>query len=196
MKKMPKKETRTFNITGLETKDGIEGEPNVISGYAAVFNSKTIIGDWFEEIISPGAFSKTIASGDVRALFNHDWGNVLGRTKSGTLKLEEDDRGLKFEVDLPNTSVARDLKESMQRGDINQCSFGFYPTEETWDYSNEPALRTINEVELFEVSVVSLPAYDDTEVSIVRSKELDKEVEQRMSIIKKINHLMEDTKHE
>lgn len=192
MKKMPKKEMRTFDITGLKTRDGIEGESNVISGYAAVFNSKTIIGDWFEEIINPGAFSKTIASGDVRALFNHDWGNVLGRTKSGTLKLEEDERGLKFEVELPNTTVARDLAESMKRGDINQCSFGFYPTEETWDYSTEPALRTINEVELFEVSVVSLPAYDDTEVSLVRSKELDKEVEQRSSIIKKINHLLEE----
>lgn len=191
MKKMPKKEMRTFDITGLKTRDGIEGESNVISGYAAVFNSKTIIGDWFEEIINPGAFSKAIASGDIRALFNHDWGNVLGRTKSGTLRLEEDERGLKFEVDLPNTSVARDLKESMQRGDINQCSFGFYPTEETWDYASEPALRTINEVELFEVSVVSLPAYDDTEVALVRSK-LDKEVEQRTSIIKKINHLLEE----
>lgn len=189
---MQKKEMRTFDITGLKTRDGIEGESNVISGYAAVFNSKTIIGDWFEEIINPGAFSKTIASGDVRALFNHDWGNVLGRTKSGTLKLEEDERGLKFEVELPNTTVARDLAESMKRGDINQCSFGFYPTEETWDYSTEPALRTINEVELFEVSVVSLPAYDDTEVSLVRSKELDKEVEQRSSIIKKINHLLEE----
>lgn len=189
---MQKKEMRTFDITGLKTRDGTEGESNVISGYAAVFNSKTIIGDWFEEIINPGAFSKTIASGDVRALFNHDWGNVLGRTKSGTLKLEEDERGLKFEVELPNTTVARDLAESMKRGDINQCSFGFYPTEETWDYSTEPALRTINEVELFEVSVVSLPAYDDTEVSLVRSKELDKEVEQRSSIIKKINHLLEE----
>ena len=186
---MPKKEMRTFDITGLKTRDGIEGESNVISGYAAVFNSKTIIGDWFEEIINPGAFSKAIASGDIRALFNHDWGNVLGRTKSGTLKLEEDERGLKFEVELPNTTVARDLAESMKRGDINQCSFGFYPTEETWDYSTEPALRTINEVELFEVSVVSLPAYDDTEVSLVRSKELNKEVEQRKAILNKIKKL-------
>lgn len=183
---------RTFDITGLTTRDGIDGEPNIIEGYAAVFNSETIIGDYFKEVIMPGAFSKTIASGDARALFNHDWGNVLGRAKSGTLKLEEDERGLKFEVDLPNTTVARDLKESMKRGDINQCSFGFFPTEETWEYATEPALRTINEVELFEVSVVSLPAYDDTEVSIVRFKELNKEVEQRMSIIKKINHLLEE----
>lgn len=189
---MTKKEVRTFDITNLTARDGIEGEPNVISGYAAVFNSKTIIGDYFEEIIKPGAFSKSIASGDVRSLFNHDWGRVLGRTKSGTLRLEEDERGLKFEVELPNTSVARDLTESIKRGDINQCSFGFLPTDQTWDYTTEPALRTINEVELFEVSVVSLPAYDDTEVSLVRSKELDMEVEKRMSIIKKINHILEE----
>lgn len=192
MKKMPKKEMRTFDITDLSTREGEENESNVISGYAAVFNSKTIIGDYFEEVINPGAFSKAIASGDIRALFNHDWANVLGRTKSGTLRLEEDERGLKFEVELPNTSIARDLTESMKRGDINQCSFGFYPTEETWDYSSEPALRTINEVELFEVSVVSLPAYDDTEVSLVRSKEIDAEVEKRTSIIKNINHLLEE----
>lgn len=192
MKKMPKKETRTFDITNLSTRDGLEGESTVITGYAAVFNSETIIGDYFKEIINPGAFAKAIASNDVRALFNHEWGNVLGRIKSGTLRLEEDDRGLKFEVDLPDTSVGRDLKESMKRGDINQCSFGFIPTEETWDYSSEPAVRTINEVDLFEVSVVSLPAYDDTEVSLVRSKEIDKEVEQRMAILKKINHLLEE----
>lgn len=189
---MPKKETRTFDITNLSTRDGLEGESTVITGYAAVFNSETIIGDYFKEIINPGAFAKAIASNDVRALFNHEWGNVLGRIKSGTLRLEEDDRGLKFEVDLPDTSVGRDLKESMKRGDINQCSFGFIPTEETWDYSSEPAVRTINEVDLFEVSVVSLPAYDDTEVSLVRSKEIDKEVEQRMAILKKINHLLEE----
>lgn len=184
-----KKEMRTFDITNLTTRAQNEGESNVIEGYAAVFNSPTDISGWFTEEIVPGAFSEALG-GDVRALFNHDWNNVLGRTKSGTLRLSEDDRGLKFEVDLPNTSIARDLVESLKRGDINQCSFGFYPTEETWDYSVEPAHRTINKVELFEVSVVSIPAYDDTEVS-VRSKELGKQVEKRMAMIKKINSILE-----
>ncbi|MEK4247601.1 HK97 family phage prohead protease [Psychrobacillus sp. FSL K6-2684] len=188
-----KKETRTFDITGLQTRDVTENESVLISGYAAVFNSKTSIGSYFEEVIAPGAFSKAISeNGDIRALFNHDWNNVLGRTKSGTLRLEEDERGLKFEVELPNTTVARDLAESMRRGDINQCSFGFFPTEETWDYSVEPAMRTINEVDLFEISVVSIPAYEDTEVSLVRSKELDKEVEQRMKIINQIKGVLKD----
>jgi uncharacterized protein len=187
-----KKETRTFDITNLTTRAASKGESNVISGYAAVFNSSTDIGGWFTEEIAPGAFSKAIAeNGDIRALFNHDWNNVLGRTKAGTLRLSEDDRGLKFEVDLPNTSVARDLVESLKRGDINQCSFGFIPTVEEWDYSVEPAHRIIKEVDLFEVSVVSIPAYEDTEVSLIRNKEIGKQVEKRMSMIKKINAILE-----
>ena len=116
---------------------------------------------------------------------------MLGRTKNGTLHLEEDERGLRFDVELPNTSVARDLSESIKRGDINQCSFGFIPIEETWDYSSEPALRTISEVQLYEISVVSIPAYDDTEVALVRSKGV-KEAEERIAVLKKINHILEE----
>lgn len=188
-----KRELRTIDITNLKTRDAINDQPAIISGYAAVFNSKTSIGDYFEEIIMPGAFSRSIATNsDIRALFNHDWNNVLGRTKSGTLRLSEDDRGLKFEVELPNTSLARDLAESMARGDINQCSFGFFATEETWDYSVEPVLRTIHEVELFEISVVSIPAYDDTEVALVRSKEIDKTVEMRIKLLNQIKGVWEN----
>lgn len=188
-----KKEVRTFDITNLNARDGGEGESNVIEGYAAVFNSPTDIGGWFTEEIAPGAFSKAISeNGDIRALFNHDWNNVLGRTKSGTLRLSEDERGLKFEVDLPNTSIGRDLAESLKRGDISQCSFGFIPTVEQWDYSVEPAKRTIEEVDLFEVSVVSIPAYEDTEVALVRNKELGKQVEKRVQMIKKINSILEE----
>lgn len=188
---------RTFDITNLNTRDGAEGNSNVIEGYAAVFNSPTDIGGWFTEVIAPGAFSKAISeNGDIRALFNHDWNNVLGRTKSGTLRLSEDERGLKFEVDLPNTSIGRDLAESLKRGDISQCSFGFIPTVEQWDYSVEPAKRTIEEVDLFEVSVVSIPAYEDTEVALVRNKEIGKEVELRTKLLKQINSLLEESTHE
>ncbi|AMR87639.1 MULTISPECIES: HK97 family phage prohead protease [Bacillus] len=185
------KETRTFDITKLSTRDATEEQPSKITGYAAVFNSKTTIGGWFDEVIEPGAFARSLSeNSDIRALFNHNWDNVLGRTKSGTLRLEEDEKGLKFEIELPNTSVGRDLAESMSRGDINQCSFGFWITEENWDYNVEPALRTIKEVELYEISVVSIPAYDDTEVSLVRSKEIGKEIEQRMKMIKQINQIL------
>ncbi|EMW6267435.1 HK97 family phage prohead protease, partial [Enterococcus faecalis] len=122
----------------------------------------------------------------------HDWGKVLGRTRSGTLKLEEDDKGLRFEVELPNTTVANDLIQSMSRGDINQCSFGFYPTEETWDYSSDPVLRTIHEVELYEVSIVSLPAYEDTEAALARNKqEMKQDIKTRKKLIEKIKTALE-----
>jgi uncharacterized protein len=192
MKVTKKKETRIVDITNLQTRDGTGNEPVVISGYAAVFNSKTSIGDFFEEVIAPGAFARTISeNGDIRALFNHNWDHVLGRTKNGTLKVEEDNRGLKFEVELPNTSLARDLAESLRRGDINQCSFGFYATNDTWDYAVEPAVRTLNEVELYEISVVSIPAYEDTEVAL-RSKEIDGQVEKRIKILNQIKGVLEN----
>jgi uncharacterized protein len=192
MKVTKKKETRIVDITNLQTRDGTGNEPVVISGYAAVFNSKTSIGDFFEEVIAPGAFARTISeNGDIRALFNHNWDHVLGRTKNGTLKVEEDNRGLKFKVELPNTSLARDLAESLRRGDINQCSFGFFATNDTWDYAVEPAVRTLNEVELYEISVVSIPAYEDTEVAL-RSKEIDEQVEKRIKILNQIKGVLEN----
>jgi uncharacterized protein len=192
MKVTKKKETRIVDITNLQTRDGTGNEPVVISGYAAVFNSKTSIGDFFEEVIAPGAFARTISeNGDIRALFNHNWDHVLGRTRNGTLKVEEDNRGLKFEVELPNTSLARDLAESLRRGDINQCSFGFFATNDTWDYAVEPVVRTLNEVELYEISVVSIPAYEDTEVSL-RSKEIDEQVEKRIKILNQIKGVLEN----
>ncbi|MGD6964525.1 HK97 family phage prohead protease [Fictibacillus phosphorivorans] len=185
-----KKETRRVDITNLTKRDGTEKNSPVIAGYASVFNSKTSIGDYFDEVIAPGAFSRTLSeNGDVRALFNHNWDKVLGRTKSGTLLLTEDERGLKFEVELPNTTSGNDLVISMDRGDINQCSFGFYATEELWDYSVEPALRTITEAELYEISVVSIPAYEDTEVSL-RSIELDQSVEKRIKLLNKIKGVL------
>lgn len=188
-----KKETRTVDITNIQTRSA-ENEPIKISGYAAVFNSRTSIGDWFDETISPGAFDKSISAknADIRALYNHNWDNVLGRTKASTLTLREDDKGLNFEIELPNTSYARDLAESMERGDIDQCSFGFFVEEgkERWDYSQEPALRTLEEVELYEISIVSIPAYDDTEAALVRSKEIDNKVEQRIKILNKIDGVL------
>ncbi|MCJ7840513.1 HK97 family phage prohead protease [Lederbergia sp. NSJ-179] len=185
-----KREIRTVDITNIRTRSK-EDEPLKVSGYAAVFNSRTNIGDWFDEIIAPGAFQQTLKDNDdIRALFNHSWDNVLGRTKAGTLSLSEDEKGLKFDLELPDTTLARDLAVSMERGDIDQCSFGFYVTSETWDYDSEPALRTINEVELFEISLVSLPAYDDTEAALVRSKEIDKTVERQIKLIKQINEVL------
>ena len=136
-----------------------------VAGYAAVFDSVADIGGFFREKIERGAFSNAI-NGDVRALFDHDSAFVLGRTKAGTLRLSEDDHGLAVEIDLPDTQTARDLSASMERGDIDGMSFGFMVTKQEWDETSDPPLRTIKEVELFEVSVVTFPAYADTEVAL------------------------------
>lgn len=142
-----------------------EGALRTIGGYAAVFGVETNIG-WFRERIAPGAFGNSL-SGDVRALFDHDAGRVLGRTTSGTLRLGEDATGLSCEIDLPDTSDGRDVEALITRGDISGMSFGFRVLREEWDETdpNSP-LRTILEVELFEVSVVTFPAYADTDIAL------------------------------
>lgn len=184
---MSKREKRTFKIESMERRDGTDGKPVGIKGYAAVFNSRANIGNFFDEEIAPGAFKKALENNsDIRALFNHNWDKPLGRTKSGTLRLEEDEKGLKYEIDLPNTTAARDLIESMERGDIDQCSFLFNATREEWNYDAEPAVRSVLEVELFEVSIVTIPAYDDTEAALMRSKDIDKEAEKRIKILNQI----------
>lgn len=159
---MPSNEIRTL-ARALDMR--AEGERRTIGGYAAVFNTETDIG-WFRERIAPGAFATAI-SGDVRALFDHDPGRVLGRTISGTLRLAEDATGLSCEIDLPDTSDGRDVETLVARGDVSGMSFGFRVTREEWDETNpQSPLRTILEVELFEVSVVTFPAYADTEIAL------------------------------
>lgn len=146
---------------GVETR--AEDEKRTLVGYAAVFNSDADIGGWWTERIAPGAFAESI-SGDVRALVDHDMGRVIGRTKSGTLRLSEDSKGLRVEIDIPNTTDGNDLWELVERGDISGMSFGFSVTKQSWDETIDPPTRTIEAVDLFEVSAVAWPAYDDTEI--------------------------------
>lgn len=146
---------------GVETR--ASDDKRTLSGYAAVFNSDTAIGDYFVERVAPGAFAETI-SGDIRALVDHDWGRVIGRTKSGTLRLSEDAKGLRVEVDVPNTTDGNDLWELVERGDVSGMSFGFRVTKQSWDETGDTPVRTIEAVELYEVSAVAFPAYDDTSI--------------------------------
>ncbi|QPA31621.1 HK97 family phage prohead protease [Thermaerobacillus caldiproteolyticus] len=189
---MDEKEKRIFTLSNIEIRAGTEGNSQVIEGYASIFNSPTMIGDMFQETIAPGAFAKSLAEqADIRALFNHNWDYVLGRTRSGTLTLEEDDKGLKFRVTPPDTSWAKDLMISMQRGDINQCSFGFQVVKDSWNWDVEPAQRTVQEVKLYEISIVSLPAYEDTEAYVrdkfTEQRELHYE---RQKLIRKIEEAL------
>lgn len=141
-----------------------------ISGYAAVYHREDNPGTQYElmpnyyERIQPGAFTRALNEGDdVRALFNHDASAVLGRSKSGTLRLSADKVGLKYEVDLPNTQLARDLAESVERGDISGSSFAFSVTPEGQRIERDKdgtTYRNILETRLYDVSVVTYPAYE------------------------------------
>lgn len=148
--------------------------PGTLVGYAAVFNSPTEIGEYFVEEIAPGAFADTI-KGDVRCLFNHSSNFVLGRSKSGTLRLDEDAKGLRFEVDLPDTHTGRDLAKSVTRGDISGCSFNFRAVKQTWDDTKDPPHRLLQKLEISEISVVTFPAYPDTEVGLRSLEEMRNE---------------------
>ena len=115
---------------------------------------------------------------------------MLGRKSANTLIIEEDSRGLHFEVTLPNTTFANDLKESMSRGDINQCSFGFWVTAQEEDYSGDVPLIRITNVDLWEVSIVPLPAYEDTEASLeVSSKKNIETIKLRNKILKRLENI-------
>jgi HK97 family phage prohead protease len=140
-------------------------EPVKLIGYAAVFDRDANIAGLFLERIAPGAFAAAVAEDDVRALFNHDPNFVLGRTAAGTLRLSEDETGLLYEVDPPDTQVARDLMVSVKRGDVNQSSFGFQVVRDEWlraENAGDLPKRTILEARLFDVSPVTYPAYEET----------------------------------
>jgi HK97 family phage prohead protease len=150
----------------MEARAG-ENDARTLTGYAALYGSETRIAGMFREVIEPGAFRSALArQDDVRALFNHDPNHVLGRTKSGTLQLTEDARGLRYTVTLPDTQAGRDLWTSIQRGDVSQSSFAFSVDKEEWrDKSADLPLRVVTDVHLYDVSPVTYPAYDETSVS-------------------------------
>ena len=140
--------------------------PPKMSGHAAMFDSLSEDLGGFRERIAGGAFAKTLQSADIRALFNHDSNIVLGRNKAGTLRLREDLTGLAIEIDPPDTQAARDLMVSMKRGDINQMSFGFRTIADKWAKLDGEWIRTLLEVDLFDVSPVTYPAYPATAVAV------------------------------
>lgn len=168
----------------------IEEEENKtpkIIGYAAKFNSLSEEMYGFREKIDRGAFAEAIKNSDVRALFNHDPNIVLGRSKAGTLILTEDDIGLRYEITPPDTQTARDIIESIRRGDISQSSFAFSMggggDEEWQELPDCKAVRTIKKVSrLFDISPVTYPAYSDTESGIRSTEEVFKEY--RSQIVK------------
>lgn len=132
---------------------------HTIRGYAAVFNSPSEDLGGFIEYIAPGAFDN-VMNDDVRGFYNHDWNYLLGRVSSGTLRLSIDEKGLAYEIDLPNTTYANDLVELMRRGDVNQSSFAFMIEADKWETKGKQNIRTITKVSrLIDVAPVVIPAY-------------------------------------
>lgn len=155
-----------------------DGEEKRIEGYFAVFNSIYEIAPGMTESIAPGAFSETL-DGDIRALTDHETMYVLGRNEASTLELRQDDKGLWGSILInPNDQDAMNLYARVQRGDVNQCSFGFDILSEETDFREDGSVHwTITSVKLYEVSVCTFPAYQET--SVEARKQQKEQIERR-----------------
>lgn len=168
--RMKRREVRPIMTEFIARNDG---ENPTIEGYFSVFNSIYEIAPGMTESVAPGAFSRSLSGGDIRALTNHDTTLVLGRTKAHTLELREDQHGLWGKINInPNDVDAMNLYERVRRGDVDQCSFGFEIIKEETDFRDDGSVHwTIQDVELYEVSACTFPAYKETNIA-ARSEEL------------------------
>ncbi|WP_305138444.1 HK97 family phage prohead protease [Dubosiella newyorkensis] len=170
MHREKQRQARSRQIKEYQTRE--EDGSYVISGYFSVFGSETELWPGAYEEVAKEAFDNTL-SGDIRALINHDCAQVLGRTKNGTLTLRTDEHGLYGEIRInPKDQSAMDCYERVKRGDVDQCSFGFEIVKEDTEIRDDGSIKwTIREVNLYEVSICTFPAYEDTSVN-ARKKDL------------------------
>ncbi len=159
---------RRTHAEQVELRSSESGQP-IAQGYALKFwkRSQPMMG--FVEQIDPAAVTKTLQEADIRALFNHEASALLGRKASGTLRVRADEVGVPYEIDLPNTTLGRDVAELLNRGDITGSSFGFrvVGNGEQWGETEDGyPLRTLTEIAIRDVSPVTFPAYLDTEASL------------------------------
>lgn len=159
------KEKRAIGFDAAEVRFSGD-DKRTLEGYAAIFETPYSLPT-FDEVIMPGTFSRALSEGqDVRALIEHDPGRIIGRTKNDTLELREDGRGLLTRIRLPDTQDARDLATLVERGDLDAMSFGFTVTEDRWEKKEGRNTRYIEDVDLFDVSIVSYPASVSTSVAL------------------------------
>lgn len=143
----------------------------LITGYAATFGNLSVDLGGFIEKIRPGAFAESLRRGDdVRALVDHNASLIIGRSTMGTLRLWEDKKGLRIEIDPPSNAIGQGIVESIRRGDVNQMSFAFYTVKDDWFYEGDQLVRNLIACDLIDVSLVTYPAYPSTSCS-VRSAE-------------------------
>lgn len=166
MEKQMERQSRQLRaaITDFTTRE--DGDTPIIEGYFAVFNSDYVIDEGMSESIAPGAFTTSL-NGDVRALTNHDSTLVLGRTTAATVTLRQDEIGLWARIAInPKDGDAMNTWARVQRRDVTQCSIGFRIIREETDFREDGSVHwTIREVELFEISVCTFPAYEATNIS-------------------------------
>jgi HK97 family phage prohead protease len=152
-------ETRHFRVDFTEDRK--------IRGYAIVFNSNSVDLGGFRERILPQAVDRTFSEAiDVRALVDHDMSKIIGRKSAGTLSLIKDRKGLRIEIDPPDTTAGRDIVKSMERGDVDGISFAFRTVDDDWHEEDGHLMREVTDMRISEVSIVSFPAYPDTEVAM------------------------------
>jgi HK97 family phage prohead protease len=160
--------TRTFfEASGLEIRKAADGK-ETLSGYAVKWDqlSKPIRG-MFREKVASGAFTNSLKENNIRGLWNHNSDFVLGSTGAGTMRCQEDKSGLAFEIDLGNQSFARDAAITISRGDVVNMSFGFNVKKQSWNESDsQNVVRTLEEVDLQEISPCTFPAYPQSSVAI------------------------------
>ena len=191
MNQVLKKEVRYTTGSELRVVEDTEKpETKTIRGYVLKFNERSLLlfDEWYEKVCK-GAFSRSLETNTIKALWNHNTDVVLGSTKSRTLSLKEDDVGLFFEVDLPNTTMGKDLYESIKRGDVDGVSFGFYVREngDRWEYLKDEDVyeRTLLDIDLVEISPTAFPAYPSSEAGArsLESRNL-KTKEERLEALK------------
>jgi HK97 family phage prohead protease len=162
----------------IRAASGLSIDGKKIIGRPIVYNSQSENLGGFVEVIAPNAFGDSI-QGDIRALVEHDYKMILGRTISNTMRISEDPQGIIVEIDPPNTRTASELIESIERGDISGMSFGFTVNDNgaSWDFDSDPALRTVSSAILQEITITSMPAYKATNVEVAKRALEDKEQE-------------------
>lgn len=155
-----------FSFEEVEVRKTDDGKVTA-RGYAAVFEKLSLPIYNFKEKIRAGAFKASLSKNNVRALWNHNPDIVLGSTKAGTLRLEEDDKGLRFELDLPDTQAGKDAATLISRGDVEGMSFGFRTITQEWDEKDpKNVVRTLIDLDLREISPTAFPAYPQTKVKV------------------------------
>jgi HK97 family phage prohead protease len=161
----PESKEPEVRVNSTEIEVRAEGDGMTFTGYASVFNSPSEDLGGFIEYVAPGAFKRSLQSrNEVKLLWNHDSGEPLASLRGGTMQLTEDERGLKVTAQLPNTSRGRDVAELLRTKVIDSMSFGFNVIKDSW--SRDGQTRTLESVRLFEVSVVSFPAYGATTAQV------------------------------